>query len=194
MEPTSGRRSKKRGERIVGRFVALPHSVLESEQYAALSHSAARLLLLIAMQHAPGKNGCLVATPKYLRQYKWNSNDLTTRCIRELVASGLIWRTRFGRRPNLAAWFAITWKGLEVTTGMDESPGDFPRFQPRRILIPARGTKAGHIAPRTGTGACHSLPVQGAMPLESAQSLIPSAGDYLEVAICEGEAEGMEPR
>jgi hypothetical protein len=193
VEPNLRRRSTRAAERIHGRFVALPHSVLESEQYVALSHSAARLLLLIAMQHAPGKNGCLVATPKYLRQYKWNSNDLTTRCIRELVTSGLIWRTRIGRRPNLAAWFAITWKGLEVTTGIDESPEDFPRFKPRRIVIPPRGIRAGHIAPRTGTGAGHSLPVQGAMSSEGAGSLIPSGGDYLEVAICKEEAEGVEP-
>jgi hypothetical protein len=192
MEPGRRVKARRAGERIVGRFTALPHVVLESEQFASLSHSAVRLLLLIAMQYAPGKNGRLVATPKYLRRYMWNSNDLTTRCIRELVASGLIWRTRLGRRPNLAAWFALTWRALDVRSGIDESPEDFPRFVPRRILVPPVGTRAGRIAPRAGISVLGASPVAGAVPRKKGQSLIPPAGDYLEVAISEGEEEAVE--
>lgn len=170
-------------ERIVGFFLPLPHYVLTSQQFASLSNAAVRLLLLIGSQYKGGNNGKLVATPKFLRPFGWRSNEATTRCLRELMDAGLLWRTRLGRRPNLAAWFALTWRALDIRDGLDESPRDFPRFIPRQIAVPFRGTSSNLIAPPGRIELASAIPTGGPMSPLLQGPAIPVAGDYLEVAI-----------
>jgi hypothetical protein len=122
-----GRAKHRHTNRDGVRFLALPHTVMDSPAFLALSTPALRLLLDIARQLNGNNNGRLVATMKYMMARGWRSNDTITRARRELEAAGLIAETRKGMRPNRAAWFAVTWQPLDWTPEMDIKPGAFQR-------------------------------------------------------------------
>ncbi len=124
MEP-----KRKQTGRDGGRFLALPHVVLDSAAFLSLSFSARALLLDIARQYLGDNNGRLLASESALRPRGWNSKDTITRARRELEAAGLIVETRKGARPSKAAWFAVTWLNLDWTPDMD-----MPRAGYRRGL------------------------------------------------------------
>jgi hypothetical protein len=171
MEPTRGKRTR-RGEKIVGRFLPLLRHVTGSAQYLGLSHPARSLLVLIGMQHTGYNNGKLVATPKYLHTLGWTSNDMTTRCLRELMGSGLLVRTRVGGFPNRPAWYAITWLSLDVTEGLDEiDPKRYRPFVPEKFVIPPQGISAAPARPSQGIRGSASVPSDGAMEANSANPL-----------------------
>jgi hypothetical protein len=109
------------------RFVAMPHTVLDSAAFLGLSAPAVRLLLDIARQFTGSNNGRLVACTKYLAPRGWKSHDTATRARRELEAAGFIVETRMGMRPNRAAWFALTWVGLDWSPEMDIKREQFRR-------------------------------------------------------------------
>lgn len=109
------------------RFVALPYVVIDSPAYRAATPLAIKLLLDIARQENSKNNGALVACATYLKPRGWRSKSSITRALRELLELGLLVETRKGARPNRAAWFAITWKGLARTQGLDIDPAKFRR-------------------------------------------------------------------
>lgn len=109
------------------RFLALPHVVIDSPAFLALSGPALRLLLDIARQYEGGNNGRLVACSKYLKTRGWTSEGTASRARKELEQSALIVETRKGMRPNRATWYAITWAALDWSPEMD-----LPRQQFRR--------------------------------------------------------------
>lgn len=114
-------------DRDGSRFLALPHVVMDSPAFLALSPHAVRLLLDIARQLAPDNNGRLVAATKYLSTRGWKSHDMAVKARRELEAAGLLVETRKGARPNRAAWYAVTWASLVWTPDMDISRDAFGR-------------------------------------------------------------------
>lgn len=122
------------------RFLALPHAVLDSQAFLNLSAPATRLLLDIARQYTGSNNGRLVACMSALSSRGWTSNDTLTRARRQLEAVGLLFQTRMGARPNKAAWFALTWFGLDWCSEMEIRPESFPRGQYARkeplLLLP----------------------------------------------------------
>lgn len=122
MEP-----KRKQHGRDGGRFLALPHVVLDSPAFLSLSAPAVRLLLDIARQYMGDNNGRLLASHAYLAQRGWKSHDTATRARRELEASGLLLETRKGMRPNRAAWFALTWLSLDWTPEMDVTRAGYRR-------------------------------------------------------------------
>lgn len=108
-------------------FLALPHVVMDSPAFVALSDPASRLLMDLCRQLRKDNNGRLVASMAALRSRGWTSNDKLTRARRELEEAGLIWQTRLGMRPNRAAWFAVTWLSLDWSPEMDVKQTSFPR-------------------------------------------------------------------
>lgn len=124
MEPT---RRKRSASRDGGRFLALPHVVLDSPAFRELSGPALRLLIDIARQYDGGNNGSLVACSKYLRTRGWTSEDTASRARRELEASCLIVETRKGMRPNRATWYALTWLSFDWLPAMDLPRAQFQR-------------------------------------------------------------------
>lgn len=121
------RAKHKRADRDGVRFLALPLTVLDSPAFLGLSAPAVRLLIDIARQYTGQNNGELLACMSKLKDRGWNSNDTLVRARRELEASGLLFQTRIGMRPNRAAWFAITWAGLDWKAEMDVARNAFPR-------------------------------------------------------------------
>jgi hypothetical protein len=125
-----GRNSKRRGEKIVGRFLALPYSVLNSGEFRSLSNASVRLLLLIASQYVGGNNGKLVCCTKFLEKHGRASRGSMDRGLKELIAAGLLCRTRIGYR-KLASWYAIAWRELDVPVSEHGfRAGEFSRFHP----------------------------------------------------------------
>jgi hypothetical protein len=114
-----GRAKHKRTGRDGVRFLALPHTVMDSPAFLGLSAPAVRLLLDIARQFDGRNNGRLVACMSALKARGWTSNDTLTRARKELETSGLLYQTRIGMRPNRAAWFALTWLALDWTPEME---------------------------------------------------------------------------
>lgn len=146
------------------RFVVLPHVVLDSPAYRRASHTARSLLVDVALQLNGANNGRLVVCARYMEPRGWKSKDTIWRAVRELVDLGLLVETRKGRRPNVAAWFAVTWTSLQVVDGLDIDPKKFPRgaYSDARI-VPSGGLASDPIVPSHGTRRTPASPSDGTM-------------------------------
>jgi len=92
-------------------YAAIEHRVIDSAAYADLTYSARALLLLIARQLTKDNNGHLQATFSYMRRFGVSENTLS-RAIRELIAHGMIYRSRVGGYKQGAAQYAVTWLSI----------------------------------------------------------------------------------
>ncbi len=139
----------KRTDRDGSRFLALPHTVLDSPAFMRLSAPAVRLLIDIARQYSGANNGQFVACMSYLSKRGWTSNDTITRARRELETAGFLIQTRIGCRPNRAAWFAVTWLSFDWTPAMDIARTGFERglYCKNVSLPPLLKTQALHRQP-----------------------------------------------
>lgn len=102
-----------------GGFVALPHVVLDSPAYRALSHPARALLIEVARQFRGDDNGRMLLSRKYLGERGWTSADVIQRAKSELLDAGFLHVTVMGQRPNRAGWYALTWMSLDKLDGFD---------------------------------------------------------------------------
>ena len=119
----------KAGKLNIGRFTALPHTVIHSEQYRSLGYAARAMLFDIAAQYNQNNNGKLVCCAKYLKPLGWNSNGTVTRGLKELKQNGLLIQTRQGMMPpcSQAAWFALAWFPLDIHDGLDIDPKHYKK-------------------------------------------------------------------
>ena len=171
-----------------GRFIALPHAVMESPAYLRLSHHARALLLEFAFQYRGDDNGRLLCSGNYLAARGWNSNDIITKAKRELLEAGFIHETVKGHRPNKASWYAVTWQTLDRLDGYDPEAaksfrrGSYRDLAPCKIdvLTPPDGVGRAAIAPPTGVETPSTTPPDGAMKGSFNQSSTPPDGDPLE--------------
>jgi hypothetical protein len=175
-----------------GRFIWMPHAVMQSRRYLALSHTARSLLWEFAFQLGGHNNGQLIATDRKLAERGWNSSGTISRAKRELLEAEFIFETVKGYRPNKASWFAVTWRALDPAPyGKSYDPGvermffrsayakgDPLKVKPTRELLYARHRPAAQNAMLTpparatpGSITPSADPRGGiATPLESAVS------------------------
>ena len=92
-------------------YAAIEHRVIDSVAYSDLTYSARSLLVLMARQLTKDNNGHLQATYSYMRRFGFSENTLG-RAIRELIAHGMIYRTRSGGFHQGAAQYAVTWLSI----------------------------------------------------------------------------------
>lgn len=109
----------KTGTREAGTFLAIPHSVIDSMAYRALSVHSRAFLIDVARQYNGRNNGSLLASRSHMKPLGWKSSEMLTKCTRELLESRLLYLTVMGRRPNRAAWYAVTWQKLDTNAGYD---------------------------------------------------------------------------
>lgn len=121
------RKSPRSTSREGGSFLAIPHAVIDSAAYRSLSVHSRALLIDIARQYGGFNNGSLLASRSHMTPLGWKSSDMLTKCTRELLDSRLLYLTVMGRRPNRAAWYAITWQRLDSNPGYD--PGAVEGFR-----------------------------------------------------------------
>lgn len=105
-------RRKVMGRAEGGGFLKLPHAVMESANYRALSAHAVKLLLDMGLQFRGANNGDLAAAWKLMQARGWRSRDTLGRALAELLHYGLIEKTRQGGL-NQCSLFALTWLAID---------------------------------------------------------------------------------
>lgn len=96
-------------------YAPIDHKVIDSAAFADLSHSAVRVLIMIARQWNGKNNGYLCATFTYCHARGIGSEHTLQAAIESLIAHGFIYRTRSHGMvdgENIAARYAITWRPL----------------------------------------------------------------------------------
>ena len=172
--------------------MALPFGVLDSMAYRNLPHPARSLLLEVARQVQPDRNGQALLSGNYLAARGWKSSDVIIKAKRELIDAELIFETVKGARPNRAGWYAVTWRDLDPHPAYD--PGTMKAFIRGRYrlkepiargdaLTPSNGAGTTPIAPPHGVGTTPATPRDGAIRPHFDPSPTPSDGDHLDVAI-----------
>jgi hypothetical protein len=167
-----------------GRFLALPHSVIDSPAYRGLSYPAKALLIDIARQYTGTNNGSLVACAKYLNPLGWNSNSTISRALHNLLDSGLLIQTRLGMKPNRAAWYAIGWYQLNERKGIELTLAQYLARKSEwkiKTLTPAKGVGQAITTPAAGLMIKPLQPDKGAIQPTSRLTATPDKGEYLEL-------------
>jgi hypothetical protein len=110
------KRSKIKFRQNSGSFLAIPHVVLENEDFINLSPRAIKLLFDIASQFRGTNNGDLCAAFSIMEKRGWKSKSLLANSLKELLDKNFILLTRQGGRkiPNL---YALTWKAIDECGG-----------------------------------------------------------------------------
>lgn len=117
-----------RTKREPGLFVALPHAVLNSAAFLALSPHGVKLLIDLALQYRHDNNGDLCAAWRLMQPRGWRSEETLAKAKKELLEVGLLVETRKGGRPNRASLYALTYYTLDHCNGkLDITPAGFPQ-------------------------------------------------------------------
>ena len=116
------KRWRNKGRQQGPTFVRLPHFVLRSPQWVALSGTAIKLLLELAGQYNGRNNGDLSATYTDMKARGWASNDTLQRALRELEAGAWIVRTRQGGRHIGCNLYALSWEPVDSCDGKHQHP------------------------------------------------------------------------
>lgn len=105
-----------------GSFLAIPHAVLNSPSFLALSAHAVKLLIDMASCFKGSNNGDLCAAWSVMARRGWKSRDTLDKARQELVHYGLIELTRQGGLHK-ASLYGVTWRAIDECKGkLDVSP------------------------------------------------------------------------
>lgn len=116
------KRHKNQRGGVSGRFVAVPHAVLDSVSYLQLPTRAVKLLMDIAYQYNGRNNGDLTVAWGFMERRGWSSKDTLSKAVKDLVDADLILKTRTGRFMNPGArcdLYAISWRAIDECAGKD---------------------------------------------------------------------------
>lgn len=100
-------------------YAAIEWRVLDSAAFADLSHSACRLLMLLARQLTKqNNNGHLQATYSWCKKRGIGSEHTLRDAIADLIAHGFICRTRSHGANGTWAQYAVTWLPIKDKSGL----------------------------------------------------------------------------
>ena len=95
-------------------YAAIEHRVIDSPAYADLSHSACRLLTLLARQLTrENNNGHLQASFAWCKKRGFGSEHTLRDAIADLIAHGFIYRTRSHGANKAWAKYAVCWLSIK---------------------------------------------------------------------------------
>lgn len=115
-----------KGRRSKGKFLAIPETVYNHNDFNSLNNRALRLLIDLLIQYNGYNNGDLCAAMTLMKKRGWNSNDQRQKALKELLDKELIVLTRQGGR-KLASLYAVTWQPIDECKGkIDISPTKTP--------------------------------------------------------------------
>jgi hypothetical protein len=123
------RSSNKSKSVIYPGFLHLHKPLLLCPDFQSLNAHSLKLLICIGSQYNGYNNGDLAATRKVLKKLGWfsTSNQLLTKCLKELQDKNLIILTKQGglhMGPNL---FALMWQPIDECSGkLDVEPTSTP--------------------------------------------------------------------
>jgi hypothetical protein len=110
--------ANKAGNRTVRPDTRIPHDVLDSPSYRALTAVAVMLLIAICRQLNGKNNGQLQATFSFCKDYHVTERSLP-RAIALLIKVGLIYRTKSAHGGSRQwARYAVTWLPIQDSTGI----------------------------------------------------------------------------
>jgi hypothetical protein len=125
--------TKAKGRRENHSFVALPHHILESAEFAQLSSSAIRALLCLFGQFRGKNNGDFTAAWSVMQKRGWKSKGTLYGALKELQRNGWIVKTRQGGR-NRCSLYGVTWLPIDECNGkLDIAPSRVPNNAWRKI-------------------------------------------------------------
>jgi hypothetical protein len=113
---TKKRYKEHAAKRETGGFVALPHAVLRSAEFAALSPRAVKLLCDLLAQYKGDNNGDLCAAMKLMKSRGWQGAATISRAVAELRHTEFIVTTRQGGKHK-ASLFAVTFYSIDWCGG-----------------------------------------------------------------------------
>lgn len=99
-------------------YAAIEHRVMDSPAYADLSFGARAVLGIITRQISKDNNGHLQASFTYCNKYGIGSEHTLRRGILELIAHGMIYRTRSHGANGTWAKYAVTWLPIRRNEGL----------------------------------------------------------------------------
>lgn len=142
-------RKKRNPKNKSGRFVAIPHAVMDSTSFTQLGGSAVKLLLDIAYQYNGSNNGDFTVAYGYLKTRGWRSKGTISKAVKELTNADLILKTRQGKFQNPNACcdlYAITWQAIDECNGksLEVAP---TRTPPRKFALESSKTTSPQIGP-----------------------------------------------
>ena len=190
-----GSQKKKRSATRDGvRFLALPHTVLDSPAFLNLPAPAVRLLLDVARQYNGDNNGKLLASNKYLWTRGWTLHDTALHARRAL---GTIRPDLRDAQGDEAKSYRLVRRYLDdarLDGGYGHQAGGVlarrvcknscpPGRSKNTGLIPAPGIERVLIVPAPGITGVFLIPAPGTMRGCFGAFLIPAPGDYIDIAI-----------
>lgn len=99
-------------------YAAIEHRVIDSPAFADLRPSSVLLLLLMTRQLTKENNGHLHAAFKWCSKYGIGSEHTLRDAIAQLIAYGLIYRTRSHGANGAWAKYAVTWLPIKQREGL----------------------------------------------------------------------------
>lgn len=109
---TDRRRQKLTGRSKGAPFLMIEHRISDSPEFGRLSGNAVKLLLEMARQYRPGKNGDLSIPWSMLSTRGWKSKATVHGAKLELLAAGWIIETRKGGK-NMCSLYALTYYAVD---------------------------------------------------------------------------------
>ncbi len=115
-------RRKSKGRAISGGFIALPHALYDHPAFRELSGTSLKVMLGLARQYRGKNNGDLSASHTQAVRWGVASKTSLTKALKQLLALGLIIRTREGIFINpggRCALFALAWLPIDDCPGKE---------------------------------------------------------------------------
>lgn len=107
---------KSKGRRGYSSYVALPHSILESTEWAELTTAEVKLLIDMFGQFNGRCNGALSSAWSLMKPRGWVSCDTLHRALNGLIEKGFLIKTRQGGR-HVCSLFAVSWLPIQECDG-----------------------------------------------------------------------------
>lgn len=104
-------------------FLRLPHYILQSPEWAALSGNGIKLAMDVATQYRGQNNGDLCIAWAIMKPRGWRSQDTLNRAKRELLGASWIVCTRQGGK-HVASLYALTWEPIDACGGKHDWPAE----------------------------------------------------------------------
>lgn len=114
-------RRKFKGRSNHAPFFMWPRDVANSDTYRSLSAKAVKLLNDLYFQFRGVNNGDLAAAWGIMQPRGWKSRDTLHKALCELLAVGMIEKTRQGGR-NRCSLYAVTWLPIDECNGKLDVP------------------------------------------------------------------------
>ena len=113
------KRSRATGRAERGSYTNMPHALLQHPNWLDASPGAIKLFMYLASQYRGHNNGDLSCSFTTMKKFGWSSNERLADAIEELLARGLIVRTRRGATRCACHLFAMTFLPIDDSNKLD---------------------------------------------------------------------------